>query len=753
MIPIQLILAALLAGIAALYIYSVRSRLISRITAIGLITIGVLFVLNPDWTHTLAHAVGVGRGADLVFYLLAVAGAYAIVILSSQVRSLEHKITALVRELAIRWAGHPPVAIPEAGPGNVLPKSTPDRVGRWFWPAAVLFGLAYALALPPFQAPDESVHFIRAYRLSQGKCMPADQYRVPASLVDMNRMFPPNFVDLRTFSAGEIAGWIRVPVNEAFSAPMDRNSSYQADGYGCLAYVPAAIGMRAAFLFADSAGLAYLFARLTSLAAYLLLVGLALHYLPWGHLYFAAVALMPMALHQGTALSADGMTNGLAFLMSAYIFHLAWSPELARVDKRHIAVLALLIAALAWTKPVGWLAGLAFVIPRSRFTGARSRWLFAGGMLLLAVFVTVSWQFINADSVRAFDEHRAARDFPVQQSREFLKSRPMAALPAVARTLAAEWTLYVTQMVGAFGTLAVYLPLGEAVLYCLLLLALATSDAPAPPPTWANRLWTLALVAGGTLLTFLVLLTTDTPSARLRELQAGAGVIRGFQGRYWIPMLLAAAIPLAGWGRQRLPPLSNLTAAAIVAINLFSLWLVCGHFYADSSSKDLTALTPGAAVEHFRTPDAAPELTAGHRYGQTFVASHRGLAAIDLQVATYHRTLPFGVVALRLKRSPGALETLAETRVDAATIRDNRFVTLRFAPIKDSLGRSFYFEIEPEKLPPGQPVTVWVGPGDILESGQFFADGQPLDRDCAFRTYYSYLDVSTLKDGPEGPHR
>ncbi|MFN0166720.1 MAG: DUF2304 family protein [Bryobacteraceae bacterium] len=747
MIPIQIILAALLAGIAALYIYSVRSRLISRITAIALITIGVLFVLNPGWTHTLAHAVGVGRGADLVFYLLAVAGAYAIVILSSQVRSLDRKLTMLVRELAIRLAGSAAAALPDAARPEAAAKTSPNRLGRWFWPAAVFFGLGYVFVMPPFQAPDESVHFIRTYRLSQGNCLAANQYKIPASFFDMERMFPPNFVDLRTFSAGEIAGWIRVPANEAFGAPLDRNSSYPADTYGCLPYVPAAAGMRVALVFADSAGLAYLFARLANLAAYLLLVGLALHYLPWGHLYLAAVALMPMALHQGAAFSADGMTNGLAFLMCAYVFHLAWSPKVERIGTRHVAMLALVIAALAWTKPIGWLAALVLLVPCSRFRSNRSRWLFAGGMMLVSVLVTVGWQFINADSVRAFDEHRTARDIPVAQNREFLRNRPLAVAPAIVRTLRVEWTTYVTQMVGAVGTLAVYLPIGHALLYCLLLLVLATGDGPDPAPTWTNRLWALALVAGGTLLIFLVLVTTDTTSARLRELQAGAGVIPGFQGRYWIPMLLAAAIPVTGWGRRFLPSLSSLTGVVVIAINLFTLWLVLDHFHADSSSKDLTALTPGVAVEHARTPEAAPELTAGHRYGQTFVASHRGLAAIDLQVATYHRRMPYGVIMLRLKRSPDALETLAETRVDAATIRDNHFVTLRFAPIKDSRGRSFYFELEPETLPPGQPVTVWVGPGDILKDGQFFADGQAFDRDCAFRTYHSYLDVSTLTGG------
>ncbi len=58
-------------------------------------------VLMPGVTQQFAHLLGVGRGADAVFYLGLVTLSYAFFRLYLKTRDLEHQITELVRQLAL----------------------------------------------------------------------------------------------------------------------------------------------------------------------------------------------------------------------------------------------------------------------------------------------------------------------------------------------------------------------------------------------------------------------------------------------------------------------------------------------------------------------------------------------------------------------------------------------------------------------------------------------------------------------------
>lgn len=58
-------------------------------------------VLQPDITQRFAHLLGVGRGADAVFYCAIVALSYAFFRLYLRSRHLEQQLTLLVRKLAL----------------------------------------------------------------------------------------------------------------------------------------------------------------------------------------------------------------------------------------------------------------------------------------------------------------------------------------------------------------------------------------------------------------------------------------------------------------------------------------------------------------------------------------------------------------------------------------------------------------------------------------------------------------------------
>jgi hypothetical protein len=67
------------------------------LTAIG-------FILWPELTNKIANGLGVGRGADLVYYVCILLFSFALLKLYSRMRRLEQEFTKLVREDALKKA-------------------------------------------------------------------------------------------------------------------------------------------------------------------------------------------------------------------------------------------------------------------------------------------------------------------------------------------------------------------------------------------------------------------------------------------------------------------------------------------------------------------------------------------------------------------------------------------------------------------------------------------------------------------------
>ncbi len=104
---IQILLILVAVAFLVVYLGYFRSVLRDRLIAFGIFASAVFAVLFPDVTTTVANAVGVGRGTDLILYLLVVGSVFAVVMLATRLISIEHTLTELVRQLAISNAERP----------------------------------------------------------------------------------------------------------------------------------------------------------------------------------------------------------------------------------------------------------------------------------------------------------------------------------------------------------------------------------------------------------------------------------------------------------------------------------------------------------------------------------------------------------------------------------------------------------------------------------------------------------------------
>ncbi|MBD2754758.1 DUF2304 domain-containing protein [Spirosoma validum] len=100
--PIQILLSALLLIVAVASLRLFRNRILYRLFFIGIVFVGILFVAVPILPVYLASLIGVGRGVDLVFYLLFTGFLLLIAILYRRLLQHDVIITQIIRQNAIR---------------------------------------------------------------------------------------------------------------------------------------------------------------------------------------------------------------------------------------------------------------------------------------------------------------------------------------------------------------------------------------------------------------------------------------------------------------------------------------------------------------------------------------------------------------------------------------------------------------------------------------------------------------------------
>ena len=107
MILAQPILVMLLAVLLVLYFVRLRTRALDGLVILLIFGAAVLLVVRPTLANKMARMVGIGRGADLIFYVAIPGVALLALLLFVRTRELSLKITAIVRENALATATVP----------------------------------------------------------------------------------------------------------------------------------------------------------------------------------------------------------------------------------------------------------------------------------------------------------------------------------------------------------------------------------------------------------------------------------------------------------------------------------------------------------------------------------------------------------------------------------------------------------------------------------------------------------------------
>jgi uncharacterized membrane protein len=205
-----------------------------------------------------------------------------------------------------------------------------DRALPTFLLASLLVGVPMVFVTPPFQAPDEPAHFLRAFALSEGRLLSNNTgegtgSRLPTSL---RRLFELSMADVtfqpdRRFEAARLRTALAIRLEAADRA----FESYPTSSvYTPLSYLPQALGIAVARTVADRPLLLFYSGRLVSFGLVTALVYLALLKLPALRWFGCVLAMAPMALFLRASLSADALCFALALLVATTVARLVLAP-------------------------------------------------------------------------------------------------------------------------------------------------------------------------------------------------------------------------------------------------------------------------------------------------------------------------------------------------------------------------------------------------------------------------------------------
>ncbi len=411
--------------------------------------------------------------------------------------------------------------------------------GRFFVIVAIIFGLLFIMLTPPFEAPDEPVHFFRSYQVSTfnlsvdkvgntyGGVLPKSLQDTVALTWDKPGLaFRPNI----KYSLGYTKQALYIK-----TTPEKHVYDFSTTGpYSPVSYTPQALGVGLARLLKLPPILMMYSGRVFNLLAWVAMFYLAIRLMPRKKWALVFLGVLPMALFQAASLSADVMAIGLLAITLAWILKLKDSKRKILADRELVTIL-ITLTLLTLSKQIMFLfLGLIFLLPGRLFKSRRHEILLKSCFVILPLIIFGLWML----HVKGIPLSTSVGSINPVGQEKFIIKNPHSFINVLWNTYFYSWGDGITRsFIGNFGW--VDTPLSEALVtigYISLFLLIVANDAK--QGTWLNRkskFIILTLITGYFAAVSAALYVYFTP--------VGFKIVVGLVGRYYIPIAILL-IPL-----------------------------------------------------------------------------------------------------------------------------------------------------------------------------------------------------------------
>lgn len=444
--------------------------------------------------------------------------------------------------------------------------------------ALTSFCIVFAIAFPPLSAPDELHHFYASYWLSNvvlGEGNGLDSNPMPMRAADKELCDHMTRSAIEKDKLYEIDRGVYRATQELLSGTVDYpDGAVEIEAYdfnlgseNAVAKVGSVAGVvLARALNLGPVALFYL-GRFGSIIVFVACALGAYKITPVFKNAIVVTSLLPMSLHLAASYSYDSGIIGLSMLLIACILRAMYGK--GRLRGRDLVPIAVLAAAVAPCKIV-YSVGILLVlfIPTHRFSSRKSAFIFKGGVFAVAACSLMAFRLLSVSELASSASTVQMRGDEVGHfySIGLLLSQPAMTLKLFLRTLDTYSSYYVfTMLGGSLGWLQENLEAPALLMLAYAVIGVLCMQSDKPDTMRGRGLFRgtcavlFCLCVGGIMLSMCIGHTFDT------EL-----VIRGVQGRYFLPVLPLLLMALCANGlvvRWKNPTM--LLMSSYVVLNVF----------------------------------------------------------------------------------------------------------------------------------------------------------------------------------------
>ncbi|MCB0667091.1 MAG: DUF2142 domain-containing protein, partial [Saprospiraceae bacterium] len=461
---------------------------------------------------------------------------------------------------------------------------------RFFILTGAIFGSLMLVLTPPFQVPDEVNHFYRAYQIVDGG-FKAEQYQfrlggeVPRSLI---KVADP-FLELRwqmnrktTFSA----------ISKQMSIPLEPDNTTFIDFpntalYNPVSYLPQILPIFILKQLNAPPLLIFYGTRIFTLAVWVVCIGFLIRSLVAFKWLFTMLALLPMTVYMSMGVSADVMTNLVAFLFVGFILN--QRAKTKALGRQEFLKMVLFVFLLASAKVVYIaLVFLFLLIPSGRFDRSWKFWLSFAGLLFLGLTTSFLWAGAISQIYLPYDQYNLAfRDFldlprcaNMHEQLNYILGHGVYVVEVFFRSLYHAFSMYYPGYIGTFGWLDAKMPEWLIHLTYMYLFLITIFQ---PPTKFDFTLIDRIILFGAAIFTTAALLLSQLLSWEC----VGGDFIKTIQGRYFIPIFpllflsISALIKLPSYGpfiKNRLIVFYSLFLLSVSSLVIYKRYFITSQY-------------------------------------------------------------------------------------------------------------------------------------------------------------------------------
>jgi uncharacterized membrane protein len=581
----------------------------------------------------------------------------------------------------------------------------------------LVFGTIACFLLPVNGGYDEEEHLIRVWEMSNYTFLPNEKLgnQLPFPLIYREISYRKEFI-VRAVPADfwEKYGNLRLDSMD-YIYNVDTRSVYSPP-----LLLPQALVMR--FLGRKlhlPALTVYYACRLAGLLSYVLLVFLAVRWIPYGKWTLAILASSPVAILQTATVTPDTISNGIALLFVGGCLALIQRKE---IHWKELTALVVLMLILFWGKiNIVPLALLPFLtIPPSQFKVKKGYWILLAATVAFFLIEVAVW---NLFAYSRYHDALSGAD-PAGQVR-FILAGPLRFIGVIARNIWVSWADYLRAGTAIYGLDYWPVPVWTYYLYGAGLLGTLLIPENENAPDRRLRI--------GLLITFLAAYLWTIVSLYISYTPAGSDIVRGVQGRYFagvMPLLFLALACLPFLKQIRTPTylplaLGGLTLLVYIGGMYLSYHVVCGSQYYVGGLCYQPHYKNWAPNEVYSAPISA-ELTLK----QEVVAECDRMTQFSVWLDPSGSS-PQGHTQFSLVDATTGRE-VSSTSVSNVDLPKKTWYTLTFPPVKDSLGKLYLFTIRAGAGEGAGPRIAYSLQQEYIE-GNLYENSDDINRDLIFQ--------------------